>query len=506
MSRTFPFYTKLAAIISLIGIFVCGIFFVLALWSGEKYHQEVTQRLHRDLAPYILDHLPEPLFAKSLAVPGKGGEGDVLDVNKHVLKGIAMNTMMINPSVEVYLLDVDGEILGHALPEASVDEGRVNIDAISAWLDGDGNEAVLGDNPRAPGSLNIFSAAPVVYSGELRGYLYIVLASHESISLANSLQSSHMTRVLFGGLSALVVFFILSALFSFKRITRPLQKLGSEMRAYREVLFDQHEFGDRAAHRDEIEELSHAFQLMRERIQKQFDQLAENDRLRRELVSNISHDLRTPLAAMQGYLETSIIKANDLDKGTQRQYLEVAHRHSQHLRDLVSQLFELSKLEAGTVAPEYEVFSLTELLYDIRQDYELKAQETGVVLRADVPQENILVEADISLMQRVLRNLIDNAFTHSSAGSSITLSLSLTGSQVAVGVFDTGDGITEEELPYVFDRFYQSASGSAAADRKAGAGLGLSIVKKILDLHNSVISVKSVHQAGTEFSFSLMRA
>jgi signal transduction histidine kinase len=494
MKLNLPFYAKLAITISLAGILVTGIFFFLAMWSSEKYHQEVTQKLHRDLANYVLDHLSAPLFARD-------AKGE-LSINKKVLKGIAMNTMMINPSVEVYLLDKEGDILGHALPEASVDSGQVDVNAIELWLDGRGNEAVLGDNPRITNERNIFSAAPVYFDGEQRGYLYIVLASHESASLANSIQSSHIARVLLSALLALVVFFILSAVLSFKKITNPLKNLAGEIDLYRKVEFSEKEF---QSNKDEIEVLAHAFHLMRDRIQEQFDQLAESDRLRRELVSNVSHDLRTPLASMQGYLETLLIKDGALDPVTKKQYLEVAHRQSKHLATLVSQLFELSKLEAGKVQPEFEVFSLTELLFDVLQDYELSAQESGLSLQAQVPDENIMIKADISLMQRVLRNLIDNAFTHSQAKGEIKLSLEIVDSQVVVGVGDTGEGIAEEDIPYVFDRLYQSSSSTSNHTKKSGAGLGLNIVKRILDLHDSIISVSSEYQSGTEFSFALNR-
>ena len=502
MNNKLPFYTKLTITISLLGILVSGAFFFLAMWSGEKYHQEVTQKLHRDLAYYVLDHLPGSLF-----IEDAGSKSQALAINKKTLKGIAMNTMMINPSVEVYLLDTQGSILGHALPEASVDKGRINIDAIESWLSSDGSEAVLGDNPRAPGQRNIFSVAPVYHKEQHLGYLYIILASYGSSSLASSLESSHIARLLMSALLALAVFFALSALISFRKITSPLKRLAEQMRQYRETELTEPREGQgfQDQNKDEIEVLSHAFQLMRDRIQEQFDQLAENDRLRRELVSNVSHDLRTPLASMQGYLETLLIKSDSLDPGKQKQYLEVAHRQSKQLSELVSQLFELSKLEAGKVTPVYEKFSLTELIYDVLQDYELKAQKEGLVLHAQVPEENILVKADISLMQRVLRNLIDNAFAHSEQKGKISLSMSVQSQHVIVGVGDTGKGIAKEDLPYVFDRFYQSKHKASEPYEKAGAGLGLSIVKRILELHDSIINVKSESKVGTEFFFSLNR-
>jgi signal transduction histidine kinase len=489
MGISLPLYGRISLLITGIAVISVLGFSALALWSSDRYHQEVTQKLHQGLAQYVLDHQPEPLLS------------DTGQVNQEGLRAIAKNTMMINPAVEVYLLDTEGNILGHALPEASVSPRKINLIPVHIFIEKQGKGPVLGENPRNPNVPGIFSAAALKRGGKTIGYLYIILASHEARSLAEQLADSHIIRLTIGALLAVALFFGLSTFFSFQVITRPLYRLTRNVRAYRKTRFSD-DAGDEQLFRDEVVELEHSFKLMQERIQQQFDQLSETDRLRRELISNVSHDLRTPLASIQGYLETLLLKFETLDSQKQKHYLEIAHRHSKHMAVLVGQLFELSKLDAGRIEPQPEVFSLTELLFDIKQDYQLSADKKGVRLEIISAKTNALVMADIGLIQRVFQNLMDNALRYTPKGGSITISLNTEGHQVRVRFQDSGRGIADEDMPFVFERFYQAQSGQAKSN-PIGAGLGLSIVKRILDLHGSAIEVVSTPRPGASFSFLL---
>jgi signal transduction histidine kinase len=144
--------------------------------------------------------------------------------------------------------------------------------------------------------------------------------------------------------------------------------------------------------------------------------LQESDRLRRELFTNISHDLRTPLASLQGYIETLIIKDEMLDEVTRRQYLDTACRHAAHLGRLIQDLFELAMFDSGSATPVFEEFSLTELIHDVAQEFRLQADEAQVSLQVDPPDEAVNVYADISLIQRVLENLVGNALKYTPEG------------------------------------------------------------------------------------------
>jgi signal transduction histidine kinase len=237
------------------------------------------------------------------------------------------------------------------------------------------------------------------------------------------------------------------------------------------------------------------------KIQQQFDSLQETDRLRRELVSNVSHDLRTPLASMHGYVETLLLKNDTLSRKERLRYLEITRKHSLRLRSLIGDLFELSKLDSASIQPNLEWFSLAELLQDVTQEFELEADKRGVNIEIDAEHGTAMVHADIGLMQRVLENLLRNALRYTPQGGTISISLEKRPDCVAVAVADTGCGIAEHELDRIFDRFYRSEQGEE--ERSNSAGLGLAIVKRILDLHGSRITVSSRLNEGTRFEFDI---
>ena len=236
-------------------------------------------------------------------------------------------------------------------------------------------------------------------------------------------------------------------------------------------------------------------------LESQFEQIQTNDNLRRELFSNVSHDLRTPLATMQGYLETLLIKDQRLAVSERREYLATAHKQAKHLNKLVGDLFQLAKLDNNAIALNVEPFLLAELLQDVAQEFAISAEQKGItlVLNNNPSIANSLVQGDIGLMQRVLENLISNALRHTPAGGRVELGLESAQDNLEVSVSDTGSGIDAQLLPHIFDRY---ASGSGSPDR-GHTGLGLAIVKRILDLHDSRIVVQSKPEEGTHFSFSL---
>jgi signal transduction histidine kinase len=160
---------------------------------------------------------------------------------------------------------------------------------------------------------------------------------------------------------------------------------------------------------DEITRLDEAFRAMARKIREQFDALQENDRLRRELISNVSHDLRTPLAIMHGYVDTLLLKNEELEPDERARYLQVTRKHTRRLGALIGDLFELSKLDSGSMPLSPETFPLRELLHDVVQDFELEARRRGIKLTLAGESEPALVYADIALVQRVLENLIRNA-------------------------------------------------------------------------------------------------
>jgi signal transduction histidine kinase len=346
-----------------------------------------------------------------------------------------------------------------------------------------------------------------MHNGELQGYLYAVLGGQKYDALADSVRGSYVRTLSFGALAAIVVTAFLVGLLVFSLLTRRLTRLTAEVRRFTESGFDPRAAvplsadGSNDNNHDEIGQLRTAFGRMVNKIGDQIEALKETDRLRRELVSNVSHDLRTPLASMHGYVETLLLKNDSLSEAERLRYLEITRKHSLRLRQLIGDLFELSKLDSQSIQPSLETFSLAELLQDVTQEFELEAQKKGISIDVRSRSTAATVHADIGLIQRVLENLLRNALKFTPTGGSITISLEPRPGHVAVAVADTGCGIAEQDLERIFDRFYRSEQGEEG--RSGSAGLGLAIVKRILDLHGSRITVHSAPDQGTRFEFDI---
>ncbi|TMH76376.1 MAG: GAF domain-containing protein [Betaproteobacteria bacterium] len=228
---------------------------------------------------------------------------------------------------------------------------------------------------------------------------------------------------------------------------------------------------------------------------------AENSYLRRDLIANVSHDLRTPLASMRGYLELLSAKSDSLRPDQRDEYLGIAVRQSEHLATLIDELFELAKLDFKGMTLEREAFSLAELAADVLQKFRLAAESKRIELRLEAVPHPPFVRADLGLIERVLDNLISNAIRQTPPGGQVCVRLHQEGHRHFAQVSDSGPGIPSAELPFIFDRFYRGANGRTGTS--GGAELGLAITKRILELHETTIEVQSDEKSGTRFTFSL---
>ncbi|MFK8014548.1 MAG: sensor histidine kinase [Gammaproteobacteria bacterium] len=483
--------TKL--VVALLVILVCvGLVFIwLAEWSSDRYHQEITQRLNASIAMYIVNE--EALL-------------DAEEVNTSALEHVAHMAMVVNPVAEVYLLDERGNILGHALPLAEVNATRVDIAPIQRYLGGGAKPPVRGDDPRNPGQQKVFSVAPVEVEGELAGYVYVVLGGAAYQSEAERVLDSHILRISMMSVGAVISISALVGLLVVSFLTRRLRRLVGDLRTFESGGFREPIDSVRAIDRDpdegdEIDALRGTFHDMSSTIVDQIQRLENTDRTRRELIANVSHDLRTPIASMKGYLDTLLMKHESLDDAKRKRYLEVASHHSAYLGKLVEDLFELSCLDSGMVQPSPESFSLSELVQDVAQKYQLQAAQARITLEPHVDSGIPLVAADIGMIQQVLENLIGNALRHTPAQGHISVSVTPTAGHVTTVVADTGQGIASDDLPHIFNRAY--SGGDSATKTRANAGLGLAIVKRILDLHHCHINVTSKVGEGSAFRFEL---
>jgi signal transduction histidine kinase len=244
-----------------------------------------------------------------------------------------------------------------------------------------------------------------------------------------------------------------------------------------------------ATSRDEVGELARAFNSMA-------DELAEVDRVRRDLVANASHELRTPLGALRATLENLVDGVEAADPQT----LAAALRQVERLGSLVEQLLDLSKLESGAVPLERERVAAKPLLEEVVEEWRPQAEARSLRVAVVVHPESLAVEADHQRLQQVLRNLVGNAVQHSPDGGRLVVRATA-GRTVALEVIDEGPGIAPGDRGRVFERFYRAD----AARSGGGAGLGLAIARWIVELHGGAIRAEDAEPHGCRMVVELPR-
>ncbi len=243
------------------------------------------------------------------------------------------------------------------------------------------------------------------------------------------------------------------------------------------------------------------FDAMARRIDDQIAELEQADSLRRELITNISHDLRTPMASLRGAIETLQIKDQDLEPGERRLYLDLAHKHCLRLGRLIADLFDLAILESEDRKLQFEPFSLAELMQDVAQKFRPMAEHKGLGIKLDTRLNTSQTCGDIALIERALTNLVDNAIKYTPSGGTVELRVMRENETMVALVSDTGPGIPSGELCRVFDRAYRVRKDRG--DSAEGAGLGLAIAQRIVRLHGRRLDVESRVGTGTTFRFGL---
>ncbi len=480
-------FSKLAVLFLLLFCLLGGLVVFVTLISTRLYQQEVMQNMNHQVAEHIVKQT-------KLIQNGR--------ISQPFLKDLFHSLMLVNPNLEIYLISPEGDILSFSAPAYKVVRFDVDLRPIRHYLKGNSVAPIKGDDPRNFDQQKIFSVAKILDKKKLKGYLYVILGGEQYDGMTSIIQGGYIQQLslLALGLGLLVAIAVAIAVLFL--LTRRLKNLSKAMAAFQKnndtpvaSLLSFRTNGD------EIDELSLTFKDMAEQIKHQLTQLKNTDNLRRELVANVSHDLRTPLATLQGYMETLLIKENQLAPNERRQYLNIAIKHCMHLSNLVDELFELAKFDAQEIKPHKESFNLAELVQDITQKFSIAAGEKQIKITSLTSVSEPFVDADIRLIERALENLIDNAIRYTPQSGAISIELQPSEDRISVSVSDNGSGIPEPDIPYIFDRFYRPQSNTPT--EKNRSGLGLAIVKRIAELHQSSIKVSSTQGQLTRFTFFL---
>ncbi len=328
--------------------------------------------------------------------------------------------------------------------------------------------------------------APVIHEFENRGYLVLSLPmSQIEADAVFYMDFVNIVYLLF--LPILFVIFLVI----FRMTVVPVRRITEAAKKFSRGNFKEPLELD---YSEEYQELGHTIQYMG-------DKLKNNDDAQRKFVSNVSHDFRSPLTSIKGYVEA--IKDGTIPAELQGKYLDIIIFETERLTKLTSNLLELNSFDDNGIILHKTEFDINQMIKQIALSFEGTFKQKKLVMNLVFSEKEQRVRADIDKIQQVLYNLIDNAAKFSSPGASIRVTTEEKGNKVVIAVRDNGIGIPKESLNKIWERFYKTDL-SRGKDKK-GTGLGLSIVKEIITAHEENISVVSTEGVGTEFIFSLPR-
>jgi two-component system OmpR family sensor kinase/two-component system sensor histidine kinase BaeS len=376
-----------------------------------------------------------------------------------------------------------GDWMGVTRTTGPLDDRVVVLDA-SGKVIADTGQASLGEQHPAEHASN---GASIVVNGETVG---AVLVGSMIEPVLNPADEDFLRSVNFSILITSVAVGLLALTLSsllFRQIISPLRALSHSARAIAEG-----DLGQRVAVHsdDEIGQVARSFNRMAE-------SLAEADLQRRNMMADIAHELRTPLTVVQGNLEALMDGVYEMTT----ENVAGIHKQTIVLNRLVADLRDLALAEAGQLRLERKLLSLADVIAQVTEGLDVQAREKDVTLKSEVASDLRKVQADEQRITQVLFNLVSNALRHTPTGGTITISAELKEGRILVNVRDTGTGISPEDLPHVFERFYRADRSRARSS--GGSGLGLTIAKQIIEAHGGQIWAQSWLGAGSTFAFSL---
>lgn len=416
--------------------------------------------------------------------------------------------VLFAPHTGLYLVSAAGEIL------ATSGEGRIHWSSyrvdLKAIFDAqayDTSMPVFAEDPDAVGQKRIVAARPLRKGDTGAGWLMVVSRSGDLLTQTSEVVKSYALRT--GAKAALLTLAIAVALTvaMMAVLTRPMSLLTRRVEQVQRSGFSEPITGEDFPHgdrNDEIGRLSNAFRDAFERLKQETDRVAMTDNRRRDMVASVSHDLRTPLTALIGQLETVRMKRHSMPRPEQDRFIDGAFNNAQHLKRLTDALAELGRLDDPALTIELEPIALHELCDDVALRFQTHAERLGVRLTVNYPDGLPLAHVDAALIDRALSNLLDNAIRLTPSGGTISVDVGAAMLReqpaIQVAVADSGPGIALQDQGRVFDRFFQS---SEHRGRRGSSGLGLAIVSRVVELHNGDVGVTSSPGTGAVFKLLL---
>jgi signal transduction histidine kinase len=391
-----------------------------------------------------------------------------------------IGTMAEFSRVDIYLLDNQGNIIANASGKHVPKQPFITMQQNMDLLAGKKIESEYTDDKNIH---YLVYGKPIKQGDHFSGGVYVIN------SLEGVEQSIHQIRIylLLCGIGAFLMAMGITFVIS-KKLSRPLIQMET---ATRRIAKGNLETRVYAASNDEIGSLAVAINDLAKELQRYRD-------TRSEFFANISHELRTPITYLEGYaavLSQGLVE----DEFEKKKYLDIISQEAKRLARLVHDLFELSKMEEGKIDLKLESIALSDLVHQVVRKVELKIKEKGLEI-IELVLPNCTIKGDGVRMEQIVLNLLDNAIQYTSVGS-VVVSLSEKNEEILLCIEDAGIGIPEDELPYIFDRFYRVEKSRSR--EFGGTGLGLSIVKKLVELQGGTIQVYSSLGQGTRFEIRI---
>lgn len=485
-------YHRLSLSLLVVFIVIISVFFVWSEHLERTTRYESEQHLHLSLAANLARD--NPLLREGA-------------YDNETLSNLFHTLMVLGPAFEFYFVDPNGTILTHSITPSLIERDRIDIKPLTQLIEKQASLPIYGDDPQHKDRQKIFSAAPVFKGEKLIGYLYVIVAGERYESAHNRLDDDRQAQLSMVMLAGALFFLFIVMIGIFSYFTQPLRLLIRDIDKLKEVGFDKSQVNLTTwmpNSNNEVHQLGVAFEGMVNQINNQLNLLQQSDVQRRELLADISHDLRTPLSSLQGYLETIALKGNKLSEQSREKYINTVLKNTFQLKSLIDQIFELAHIEGGQVSLHFESFNLAELLYDVMAKFSLEANAKNINILVEPTSSYTQVYSDIAKLERVISNLLENAIRHTSENGKITFSIEESDdNQCRLTISDNGTGIRKEELSYIFDTRYRASN--AIEDKSKHTGLGLAITKKLLILLKSEIKAQSTLGVGTSFYFNLKR-
>ncbi|WP_053228244.1 sensor histidine kinase [Spirochaeta cellobiosiphila] len=476
------FYGRLSILFLLMILAFGGISLLIAFQSSKHLFDEVEQLLNREYAADIANEL-QPLVQGGFSQDG--------------IKEAIHYMMVLNPMVEIYLLDGSGAILAYFThPHDQLLHTRIDIQPVIDFINANGLVPLLGQDPRSENRNKPFSAAELRMGSDL-GYVYVILRGQgydRSLAMVSNnyyLRSGIITfliALLATAIVGLSLFFI---------ITRRITHLGTSVR-----MFEKGNYHHRipVTGNDDIGRLEQTFNDMAQSIKSAWEAKEDAEKQRSDLIANISHDLRSPLTSIRGYLETILMKESSLSQKESQEYLHTIMKNVTSLQSLVQELFDLAKLEAKQISLHKETINLAELIQDVILKEKPQSDLKKISINYQPPQGDSSLEGDLPLLERVITNILENAILHTPEEGHIEISIATEDNKRIISLLDSGSGIAEEDLPHIFERFYRADKSRNRS--LPGTGLGLSIAKEIVLLHEGTIQASKGPEKGALFTIS----